>query len=176
MEKEEAKWLTLFTGGQISLIAVPMFEEKDVKKANAEVLLAKDEERCRKLREAELARSMAVVNDAKQAVKEGLDMKFEVDGKKTKTADKGGDATKVFDSDEASRITSDQTVKDENGKKGAYSQAYLKAMNNFRPLADESQRLRELIVVRNVWNGEGDKKKLVEEKVPLFEDAQIMKE
>ncbi len=185
MEQKQEIWLARFTRGKVCLAALDVSgsDTKDLaeakKKYNDEMLVAKGEEVARKRQAAEMARSVAVVNDAKQQVIDGLTMKFEVDGKKSSTRDKDGDATKAFDSDEASRITSNQDVK------GAYSKAYLKAMNNFRPVVEESARLRELTIKRYVWGEEkgktkaedGKKPKIaVENVVPLFEDADIMRD
>ena len=167
MEQTEELWLATFTRGRVRAQAL---EEPGGEKNKTQVLLGKDDELCRKRRAAEISKSVAIVNQVKQSVIEGLDMKFEVDGKKTKTKDAKGDATKVFDSDEARRITSDQDVK------GDYSKAYLKAMNNFKPVADESQRLRELTIKRYVLDEDTGEAEAVPRVVALFEDADIMRD
>ena len=170
MTPNEATWLMLFTRGAVKPLATPPLDAAEAAFVDSKNLLAKEEELFRKRREAEIARSLAVINEAKQGIMDGLDMKFDVDGKKARTADKRGDASKVFDSDEASRITSKQDVG------SAYSDAVMKAMKTFAPLAEENKRLGELTGKRHVWTGGETQRVLTETTVPLFEDAQLMKD
>ena len=163
MEQVEAEWLALFTRGKVRPEALSGAGQDQVK-------LAKDDERVQMLRAAELEKSISVVDAAKKELAASLAMQFEVDGKTTTTRDAVGRQDKEFDTEDTAKVTSDQS------NESAYKKAVNDANTKFRPLAQESARLRELTVRRHVYDGDGKDKKLVEMEVSLFEDSDIMRD